>query len=60
MKKLIDIPEETRWELEKQATENKMNLKNYIEFILSNLCGGKKNKKKKIASTDADTKTNRH
>lgn len=56
MKKLIDIPEEIRWELEKQATENRMNLKNYIEFILSNLCGGKKIKKKKNVPTTAESK----
>ena len=56
MKKLIDIPEEIRWELEAKATENKMNLKNYIEFILSSLCGGKKIKKKKNVPTTADTK----
>ena len=54
MKKLIDIPEEIRWELEAKATENKMNLKNYIEFILSSMCVGKKIKKKK--STKAATK----
>lgn len=60
MKKLINIPEEIRWELEKQATENKMNLKNYIEFILSNLCVGKKIKKKKITSTAVESKQLRH
>lgn len=42
MKKLIDIPEDKRWELEKLATENKMNLKNYIESVLLSLCGHKK------------------
>lgn len=42
MKKLIDIPEDIRWELEKQATEQKMNLKKFIEHILVHRCSKKK------------------
>lgn len=37
MKKLIDIPDEIRWKLQKLATENKLSLKKFIEQSLIKL-----------------------
>ena len=39
MKKVIEIPDEIRWELEVHARKHKMNLKLFIKYLLEKAVG---------------------